>query len=131
MLTGTLGGFEMYSIATRIFVTFVSLSTTTSFPVLASADDFATGNSEAQFCADMMSVVFDPDTGEQIVTRDLCEYDELLRKGYLPEMPVCAFSFGYVRHPETMNTLTYRNTCELNAFLRAGYKVFLRNEGQS
>jgi hypothetical protein len=45
-------------------------SATNSFAVLASADDFATSNSESEFCDNMMSVVFDPDTGEKIVTRD-------------------------------------------------------------
>lgn len=118
----------MFSISARAILSLTALSLLTVFGNPAWAGTSSTSEPEAQFCADMISVVFDPDTGEQLIARDLCEYENLLQSGYLPEMPMCAFSFGYVRHPETMNTQTYRNTCELNAFLRAGYRVFLRNE---
>jgi len=128
MLTGSLGGFEMFSLSARPILSLTTLSLLTVFGNPAWARTSSTSAHEAQFCADMISVVFDPDTGEQLIARDLCEYENLLQSGYLPEMPMCAFSFGYVRHPETMNTQTYHNTCQLNAFLRAGYRVFLRNE---
>ncbi len=85
-------------------------------------------SSEPRFCADMLASVFHPETGEEVIARDLCEYNDLLQQGYLPEKPVlCAQAFGYVRNPSSGVALTYRNSCELEAFLKAGYILLLRN----
>jgi hypothetical protein len=87
----------------------------------------AVSEPEPRFCADMLASVYHPETGAEVVARDLCEYNDLLEQGYLPEKPVvCAQAFGYVRHPETGNTLTYRNSCELQTFLKLGYVLLLR-----
>ncbi len=83
--------------------------------------------SEPRFCADMLASVYHPETGEEVVARDLCEYNDLLEQGYLPEKPeMCAKTFGYVRHPVSGATLTYRNSCQLEALMKAGYILLLR-----
>lgn len=117
--------FKMFGFSKVIIATFALVSVTFQF-----RDANASGTSDSQFqiCADMISIVFDPETGEQIIARDLCEFNELLAKGFVPEAPVCAFVFGFVRHPVTMETQEYKNTCELNALVRAGYSELLRHE---
>lgn len=125
MLIAPLEDFEMPNFSKFILVTFTAVSSSAHF---AYADAQNPIESRHHFCADVISIVFDPETGEQIFARDLCEYNELIAKGYVADAPVCAFTFGFVRHPETSDTQHYRNTCELNALLRAGYSEFLRQE---
>lgn len=123
MLIAPLEDFELHNFSKFILVTFAAISSSAH---IAHADAQNPIESHHQFCGDVISIVFDPETGEQIIARDLCEYNGLIAKGYVADAPVCAFTFGFVRHPETTDTQHYRNTCELNALLRAGYSEFLR-----
>lgn len=105
----------------------LALSASSAFAQPAWAILGAVSEPEPRFCADMMASVYHPETGAEVVARDLCEYEDLLEQGYLPEKPMmCAQAFGYVRHPDSGATLTYRNSCELQAFLKAGYILLLR-----
>jgi hypothetical protein len=63
------------------------LALTTVAPSPALAITGSISNPEPRFCADLMSSVYHPQTGEEVVTRDLCEYNDLIEQGYLPEKP--------------------------------------------
>lgn len=113
----------------RTSMTLVSLfALTTVAPLPALAVTGAIGSSEPRFCADMMSSVFHPETGEEVVTRDLCEYNDLIAQGYLPEKPKkCVQTFGYVLNLKNNDVAEYKSSCELQALLSAGYTLLLRN----
>ena len=68
-----------------IFGSFLALTTVAPSPAFALTG--AVSDNEARVCADMMSSVFHPQTGEEVVTRDLCEYNDLIAQGYLPQKP--------------------------------------------
>ncbi|NBX18687.1 MAG: hypothetical protein EBR09_15140 [Proteobacteria bacterium] len=109
------------------FVCAAVIALTTVAPAPALASDVALTGSEPRFCADMMSSVFHPQTGEEFVTRDLCEYNDLIEQGYLPEKPKkCAQTFGYVLNKKTGDVAEYKSSCELEALMGAGYQLLLR-----
>jgi hypothetical protein len=75
-----------------------------------------------------MSSVFHPETGEEVVTRDLCEYNDFIAQGYLPQKPKkCAKTFGYTLNKQNGDVAEYRSSCELEALMGAGYTLLLRN----
>lgn len=115
----------MFARLSCVSVAFFASTTVAPLPALAITG--AINNPEPRFCADMMSSVFHPETGEEIVTRDLCEYNDLLAQGYLPEKPKkCAQTFGYVLNRKNSDVAEYKSSCELEALLGAGYTLLLR-----
>ncbi len=119
----------MFARSFFICASLVALTTVAPSPALAITG--AISNPEPRFCADMMSSVFHPKTGEEVVTRDLCEYNDLIEQGYLPEKPkVCAKTFGYVLNKKTNDVAEYKSSCELEALMSAGYTLLLRNSRQ-
>lgn len=97
-------------------------------PVSAYAITGALGSTEPRFCADMMSSVFHPQTGEEVIARDLCEFNDLIEQGYLPEKPKkCAQTFGYVLNRLNRDVAEYKSSCELEALMKGGYSLLLRN----
>jgi hypothetical protein len=104
------------------------LALTTVAPSPAFALTGAISEPEPRFCADMMSSVFHPETGEEVVTRDLCEYNDFIAQGYLPQKPKkCAKTFGYTLNKQNGDVAEYRSSCELEALMGAGYTLLLRN----
>lgn len=116
----------MFARTSLVLVSLFALTTVAPSPALAITGGIT--EPDTRFCADMMSSVFHPHTGEEVVTRDLCEYNDLIAQGYLPEKPkTCAKTFGYVLNKKTNDVAEYKSSCELEALMSAGYSLLLRN----
>ncbi|MEN9809631.1 MAG: hypothetical protein RLZZ488_1198 [Pseudomonadota bacterium] len=116
----------MFARITLVFSCLFALSAVV--PNSAFAITGAVGSTEPRFCADMMSSVFHPQTGEEVITRDLCEYNDLIEQGYLPEKPKkCAQAFGYVLNKANRDVAEYKSSCELEVLIKGGYTLLLRN----
>ncbi|MFZ9520014.1 MAG: hypothetical protein ACO3A4_06000 [Silvanigrellaceae bacterium] len=109
-----------------ICASFLALTTVAPSPAFALTGGIS--DTEPRFCADMMSSVYHPETGEEVVTRDLCEYNDLIAQGYLPQKPKkCAKTFGFVLNKQNGDVAEYKSSCELEALMSAGYTLLLRN----